>query len=113
VVCHSLGCILWFWLAQEEIAGIKRLFLVSPPSLNTALDTIKNFFPAPLPATLGAQETHLIVSDNDPYISLEEANQIASHYQIPLQTIAQAGHINADSGYGKWAWMEKLVMESQ
>jgi predicted alpha/beta hydrolase family esterase len=113
VVCHSLGCTLWFWLAQENIAGIERLFLVSPPSLHTKLDIIKSFFPAPLPAKLGAQEAHLLVSDNDPYIDIEEAKKIASRYQIPLHTIEQAGHINTDSGYGKWELIEELVMRSE
>jgi len=113
VVCHSLGCTLWLWLAQEEIEGVERLFLVSPPSLDTQLDTIKSFFPLSLPITLQAKETQLIVSDNDPYISTNEAEQIASHYNIPLYTIPNAEHINADSGYGKWEFIEELVMEKK
>lgn len=113
VVCHSLGCTLWFWLAQEELSSIKRLFLVSPPSLDTEMDIIKSFFPAPLSETLCAEEAHLIVSDNDPYIGIEEASRIATHYDIPLHTIAEAGHINAESGYGKWEWIEKLIMRDE
>ena len=111
VVCHSLGCTLWFWLAQEEIAGIERLFLVSPPSLHTELEIIKSFFPVSMPETLHAQEAHLIVSDNDPYICTDEAKEIASTYHMPLEIIPNAAHINTDSGYGKWEWMEKIVTE--
>ena len=59
------------------------------------------------------QEVHMIVSDNDPWVKLEEAKEIASHYDATFTTIANAGHINADSGYGKWKLIEELVMRSQ
>lgn len=111
VVCHSLANTLWFWLCEEDIIPVKRLFMVSPPSLTTEVDTIKTFFPCKLPQKLCAKEVQMIVSDNDPYIKVEEAQQMASHYDIPLTIIRDAGHINADSGYGKWKFIEKLVME--
>ncbi len=110
VVCHSLANTLWFWLCQEEIPGIQRLFMVSPPSLTTNVDTIKTFFPCTLPKELYAKEIQMIVSDNDPYINVTEAQTIAKHYDIPLTVINHAGHINADSGYGKWELIEKLVL---
>ena len=115
VVCHSLANTLWFWLCSEEEKpeNIQRLFMVSPPSIDTRIDTIKTFFPAPLPDNLCTKEAMMIVSDNDPYISVEEAEKIAKHFQIPLEVIENAGHINADSGFGKWTYIEKLVMEEE
>ncbi len=53
----------------------------------------------------------MIVSDNDPYIKVAEAQTMADHYDIPLSIIKNAGHINADSGYGKWELIEKLVLD--
>ena len=44
---------------------------------------------------------------------VEEAKKIASHYQMPLHTIEKAGHINTDSGYGKWELIEELVMRNE
>ncbi len=116
VVCHSLANTLWFWLCEEqdfiqEISGIKRLFMVSPPSLTTEVHTIKTFFPCRLPESLYAKEIQMIVSDNDPYIEVEEAQSIAEQYDVPLTVIKDAGHINADSGYGKWDLIEKLVLD--
>ncbi len=111
VVCHSLANTLWFWLCQDEIPYVKRLFLVSPPSLSTEVDTIKTFFPCTLTENLYAKEVQMIVSDNDPYIEVEEAQMMAKHYDIPLTIINNAGHINADSGYGKWELIEKLVLD--
>ena len=116
VVCHSLANTLWFWLCQEQefmqdISEIKRLFMVSPPSLTTEVDTIKTFFPCKMPEKLYAKEVQMIVSDTDPYINVEEAEMMSKQYNIPLTVIKDAGHINADSGYGKWDLIEKLVLE--
>ncbi|MGC9351848.1 MAG: RBBP9/YdeN family alpha/beta hydrolase [Sulfurovum sp.] len=112
VVCHSLANTLWFWLCEEDgMSTVERLFMVSPPSLDTEEKTIKSFFPAPMPSSLHAKEVQMIVSDNDPWVSVDEAQKIASHYDIPLSVIENAGHINEDSGYGKWEWIENLVME--
>lgn len=112
VVCHSLANTLWFWLCEEgNMPTIERLFMVSPPSLKTEENTIKTFFPCPMPASLHAKEVQMIISDNDPWVTADEAKEIASHYNIPLTIIENAGHINEDSGYGKWEWIENLVME--
>ncbi|HEY9190694.1 MAG TPA: alpha/beta hydrolase [Sulfurovum sp.] len=116
VVCHSLANTLWFWLCQEQefmqnLPEIQRLFMVSPPSLTTEIDTIKTFFPCEMPEKLYAKEVQMIVSDNDPYITVDEAETIAEQYHIPLTVMEKAGHINADSGYGKWAWIEDLVLD--
>ena len=115
VVCHSLANILWFWLCNEsgeKITQVKRLFLVSPPSLATDIDTIKTFFPCTLPNDLHADKIEMIVSDNDPYVEVAEAQMMADHFEVPLQIIENAGHINAESGYGKWEYIENLVLES-
>ena len=113
VVCHSLANTLWFWLCQEEIPHVKRLFMVSPPSLTTEENTIKTFFPCAMPEKLYADTIQIIVSDDDPYIKVKEAETIAKHYDIPLTVIKNAGHINADSGYGKWELIEKLVLDKK
>lgn len=110
VICHSLANTLWFWLSFEEIPTVRRLFLVSPPSLTTEVETIKTFFPCNLPDTLHAKEVTMIVSDNDPYINLEEARKIADHFGITPIVLHHAGHINTDSGHGKWELIENLVM---
>ena len=111
VVCHSLANTLWFWLCQEEIETVQRLFMVSPPSLGTTESTIKTFFPCELPQNIHAKEIQMIVSDTDPWVKMDEAKHLASHYDIPLSIIKNAGHINADSGYGKWELIEKLVLK--
>jgi len=114
VVCHSLANTLWLWLCEEgEIEEVGNLYMVAPPSLHTREETIRTFFPAPLPASLKAGSAAMIVSDNDPYITADEAKMIAAHFQIPLTIIENAGHFNVESGYGKWDYIEKLVLEKE
>jgi predicted alpha/beta hydrolase family esterase len=108
VVCHSLANTLWFHMAdRQELLPVKRLFLVAMPGLQTKLETLSSFYPCPLPESLYAEEVQLVISDNDPYITIEEAEQIAKHYKIPLTILPGAGHINADSGYGEWEWIKE------
>jgi len=110
IVCHSLANTLWFWLCQENITPVQRLFMVSPPSLTTTEATIKTFFPCPQPQNVYAKEVHLIVSDNDPWIKLDEAEHIANAIGASYRVIENGGHINADSGFGKWDLIEELVL---
>jgi predicted alpha/beta hydrolase family esterase len=110
VVCHSLGNTLWFWLCEENIETVEKLFMVSPPSLNTTEATIKTFFPYPSPQNICAKEVHLIVSDNDPWIKLDEAERMAKAINATYTVIENAGHINADSDYGKWERIENLIL---
>lgn len=113
IICHSLANTLWFWLCEEDITPIERLIMVSPPSLTTKEEIIKTFFPCVMPRDLKAHKIEMIISDNDPYIEVDEAKSIADHYAIPIKIIKDAGHINADSGYGRWRYIEDLVMDRE
>jgi len=114
VVCHSLANTLWFWLCKEDgMPTIQRLFMVSPPSLASEDKTIKTFFPCPLPQHLYAKEVHMIVSDDDPWVQVDEAKKLATHFNAMFTVLEGAGHINTDSGYGKWEWIEKLIMRNK
>ena len=110
VVCHSLGNTLWFWLCQEpNIPTLQRLIMVSPPSLNTTEKTIKSFFPCQIPNNIHAKNIELIVSDNDPWISIDESKEIADAIGANYTLIENAGHINADSGYGEWELIDNML----
>ena len=113
VVCHSLANTLWFWLCEENISTVEKLFMVSPPSLTTTEATIKTFFPCPQPKDICAREVHLLVSDNDPWITTEEAKTIAKAINASYTLIENAGHINADSNYGKWELIEELITKKK
>jgi hypothetical protein len=111
VVCHSLANTLWFWLCQENIKSIENLIMVSPPSLGTTEATIKTFFPCEIPKNIHAKNIELIVSDNDPWVKLNEAKNLAQTINANYTVVENAGHINADSGYGKWKFIENLIIK--
>ncbi len=111
IVCHSLANTLWMWLCEEEgMIETERLFMISLPSLETKEKTIKTFFPCPLPKKIYAKKIHIIVSDDDPWVKLNEIKTLATHFDAKLTVLENAGHINADSGYGEWELIEKLVL---
>ena len=41
-------------------------------------------------------------SDNDPYVSLGNGKELAKHLGVPITFIANAGHLNAESGYTRF-----------
>jgi len=110
VVCHSLANTLWFHLCNNnpEIL-IEKLYLVAPPSLNCSVEELNEFFPVKLPSNLCTKEATLVTSTNDPYLTQEEAKSFKRTLDIPHKVLLNAGHINADSGYGAWEWILQEV----
>jgi predicted alpha/beta hydrolase family esterase len=45
----------------------------------------------------------VVASENDPWVTLERAQIMASAWDSDLVNIGEAGHINADSGLGEWS----------
>jgi len=110
VICHSMANTLWLHLCEEgDIEEVKRLLMVAPPRLDLDLDTIKTFFPAPIPKDLFAKEVMLVTSTNDPYMSESEAQDLQKKLEVPMKVLEDAGHINADSDYGEWPWVLEWV----
>lgn len=109
VVTHSLGSVLWLLIADELDICLDKLILVAPPSPETKIDTIKSFFPYSAPKTLRSKESMIIVSDNDEYINVDEAKELAKACGAKLEIIPNAGHINDKSGFGRWEYIEKLL----
>lgn len=50
----------------------------------------------------GAKHFKVYHSDNDPYISLGNGQELAKQLKIDLTFIPNAGHLNAESGYTKF-----------
>ncbi len=100
VVCHSLANHLWFHTCEELNYELDKLMLVAPVR-NEILEDAKTFFPYPIPSDLKAKEVIMAASTNDPYINVEEAIRLQSKLRIGMKLLEDAGHINADSGYGK------------
>ena len=51
----------------------------------------------------------LVVSTDDPYIKMDEAKKLQKALNADMKTLENAGHINADSGFGEWEWILQQV----
>ena len=111
VVCHSLGNTLWFHLCNEGMIQkeVKNLFLVAPPSLKCEIKELESFFPVRAPQKLFAKSVKLIVSDNDPYMTQKEAASLQKTLGVEMEVLPNAGHINAESGFGEWHYIYEEI----
>lgn len=100
IVCHSLANLLWFHLCSEVEISLDKLMLVAPVR-DKSLKDAKTFFPYPINKELKAKEVMMSASTNDPYMNVEEAIRLQSKLKVDMKILNDAGHINADSGYGK------------
>ena len=101
VVCHSLGNVLWFHLLQHmNIKTIDKLLLVAPVKKDCDIEELKEFFPYEVPTDLKSKDALLVVSTNDIYMNLHEANELQHKLNINMSILENAGHINAECGFG-------------
>jgi len=110
VICHSLANTLWFHLCNtNSIEKVQKLYLVAPPSIKCNITELESFFPLDMPKNAYAHETLLITSTDDPYMNMDEAKELQDSLGIEMVVLENAGHINADSGYGEWPWILQKI----
>ena len=110
VICHSLANTLWFHLCNTtKMLNVEKLYLIAPPSLTCTIEEIQEFFPLKAPKNLHAKEVLLVTSTNDPYLTQGEAQELQQSLNIKMEVIQNAGHINAESGFGEWPWIKEQL----
>ena len=95
IVAHSFGCLASLHVAQQRAERIRGLFLVAPA------DPDKFGVAAKLPETLDVP-TILVASRTDPWLSFDKAQCWAKTLESQFVDFGEAGHINAESGFGAW-----------
>lgn len=103
IVAHSLGCIATAHLAlRQHPENLVGALLVAPADVERpdAPAAVCSFAPLPLAAL--PFPNIVVASDNDPYCSWPRSQQLAQAWRAELVTQHNAGHINADSGFGEW-----------
>ncbi|MET4733722.1 putative alpha/beta hydrolase family esterase [Thalassospira sp. MBR-102] len=111
LIAHSLGCILVAHLARAfpdlPIAGA---LLVAPADV----DRIGKTYPdlagfAPIPIRKLPFPSIVVASRNDEYCDFTRARSLASAWGSELIDAGEAGHINIESGHGRWSDGFKLA----
>ncbi len=103
LVAHSLGVpstIHAIPLFRKKVAGA---FFVAPPEVeNPAIRPRHLMSFGPYPRDPLPFPSITIASRNDPFGSYEHADDIASAWGSALIDAGEAGHINAEAGFGPW-----------
>lgn len=96
VVAHSFGCLVAVEVARQTPERIAALFLAAPA------DPARFGIEQRLPRTPVGVPSRLIASENDPWLSLENARVWAGRWGSDFINAGQVGHINPASGHGDW-----------
>ncbi len=113
LVAHSLGCALIAHLARERPdLYIEAALLVAPADVDARpcrVEQLRDF--APLPLHPLPFRSVVVASTNDPFIEIARAREIAGAWGADFLDIGLAGHINVESGHGRWPLVEKILSD--
>ncbi len=102
LIAHSSSCAAVAHLAQTTKHRIKSALLVAPSDpLGAAYPAGPTGF-APVPLARLPFPSMVVASENDEYISLEQAQRYAEAWGSRFVNIGAKGHINSASGLGDW-----------
>jgi len=109
LVGHSIGPALMLHMAARTQVPYRAIFAVCPflrQIGNPEYDTLNASFILPdldwRKVTMGAKLFVFFASDNDPYVPLSYAQEVAAHCSSELRLIPGGGHLNAEFGYTRF-----------
>ena len=103
VIAHSLGVATSIQAMPQFEKPVAGAFLVAPPDVaNPAIRPRHLMTFGPYPRDPLPFPSMTIGSRNDPFCSSEVAQDIAAAWGSLYLDAGEAGHINADSGFGPW-----------
>lgn len=121
IVAHSFGCLTTVAaLAQhpELNSKVKNLVLVAPANparfgdAGFARDS-QNDYHAYFHQLEIHAPTHLIISENDPWLDFQDALQLAESWKLDPINLGQVGHINVASGFGSFPELSNYLISDK
>ena len=113
LVAHSLAVsVVMHWISQYNNSNIIGALLVAPADVNSpdhTPDFLRHFSPIPTQAV--PFPTLVIGTENDTYISLERAKELALDWGSDFVNIGQKGHINSESDLEYWEEGQTLLQQ--
>ncbi len=118
LVAHSSACAMVAHWARE--APLELLMRVRGALLVAPSDPFAAVYPngptgfAPVPLHALPFPSTLVASHNDEYVTFEQATRYASAWGSRMWDVGDAGHINAEAGFGPWpdGWRAVEAMAS-
>jgi predicted alpha/beta hydrolase family esterase len=105
IVAHSFGCHVTAALARRSSARhVRGAMLVAPCDIGITRKLHSENLAAVHPAETRKLPFPSVVvgSLNDIYMPFENLTEIAADWGSEVHILGQAGHINIESGYGRW-----------
>ncbi|AWZ06334.1 MULTISPECIES: alpha/beta hydrolase [unclassified Streptomyces] len=110
LIGHSCGAVtVAQWAATRWDSRVTGALLVAPADVEAA-DALPAIAPqAPLPKAPLPMRTQLVVSDNDPFLSLARALHLADVWDSAVEIVPGGGHLATRDGYGPWDHVARLI----
>lgn len=122
LVAHSLGChaVAW-WAEYERLARLPDstlapawdhvvgALLVAPPDVEDVPRDRRLTRFAPVPPGELPFPAIVVASRNDPYATMAQSRSLARRWGADFADAGAVGHINAQSGLGRWKFGMELV----
>jgi predicted alpha/beta hydrolase family esterase len=104
LAAHSLSCSLVArWATQTQLArNVTGALLVAPADVDAPTIPAEAAGFAPMPRSPLPFPSILVVSDDDPYATVQRAEAFAAAWGGRLVLVRGGGHLNAASGLGDW-----------
>lgn len=111
LVGHSLGCLAIAHWAGSYDRAIRGALLAAPADVDRpdGLELLRSFGPIPryrlpFPAIVAA-------SEDDPFLTLDRARELATDWGARFVNLGPCGHLNLASGHGSWPRGEALLAD--
>lgn len=111
LVAHSLACLAVAHWAAHPHSPIKAALLVAVPNAQRPSFPKEAVGFSKTPTPTFAFRSTVVVSDDDPFGSAENAERLAGSWGSRVVNIGPRGHINADSSLGDWPAGLELLKE--
>ncbi len=111
LIGHSVGCATIVHTLNEFNLVPKAVMLVAPSDVEAPNYPAYITGFSPMPLTPLSCPSVVIASTNDHVVSLERAQYFAKCWASKFITLENAGHIEAQSGYGNWPLGLKILFE--
>jgi len=114
-VGHSLGGAFALRLLERKTTPIRACFLVASVwgVMGNQFDPVMSTFTEPpydwKRIRKNAKNFSVIHADNDPYIQLSQAEELATHLGIAVTLVKDGGHFNAAAGYRTFPFLLERI----
>jgi uncharacterized protein len=113
LIAHSMGCqLVAAWAAHSKhVARVLGALLVAPPDVEQPEMPPQLQAWAPMPRARLPFPAVAVLSDDDPYCTIDRGRQLATDWGCRAIDLPGGGHINTATGLGDWADGWRLVRE--